>query len=68
MAGTVKEMSLFKQVLQPKQLGESNRGIARKLPINKETGKLNLAQQEFRRRDYLVVGELGKGNRHPSAQ
>ena len=37
MAGTVKEMSLIKQVLQMKQLGESNRGIARKLPINKET-------------------------------
>ena len=36
MAGTVKEMSLIKQVLQLKQLGESNRGIARKLPINKE--------------------------------
>ena len=37
MAGTVKEMSLIKQVLQLKQLGESNRGIARRLPINKET-------------------------------
>ena len=37
MAGTVKEMSLIKQVLQRKQLGESNRGIARRLPINKET-------------------------------
>ena len=37
MAGTVKEMSLIKQLLQLKQLGESNRGIARKLPINKET-------------------------------
>ena len=37
MAGTVTEMSLIKQVLQLKQLGESNRGIARKLPINKET-------------------------------
>ena len=37
MAGTVKEMSLIKQVLQLKQLGESNRGIARQLPINKET-------------------------------
>ena len=36
MAGTVKEMSLIKQVLLLKQLGESNRGIARKLPINKE--------------------------------
>ena len=30
-------MSLIKQVLQLKQQGESNRGIARKLPINKET-------------------------------
>ena len=29
MAGTVKEMSLIKQVLQLKQRGESNRGIAR---------------------------------------
>jgi len=37
MAGTIKEMSIIKQVLQLKQLGESNRGIARKLPINKET-------------------------------
>ena len=37
MAGIVKDMSLIKQVLQLKQLGESNRGIARKLPINKET-------------------------------
>ena len=37
MAGTVKEMSLIKQVLQLKQHGESNRGIARQLPINKET-------------------------------
>ena len=37
MAGTVKDMSLIKQVIQLKQLGESNRGIARKLPINKET-------------------------------
>lgn len=37
MAGTIKEMSLIKQVLQLKQQGESNRGIARKLPINKET-------------------------------
>ena len=30
-------MSLIKQVLQLKQLGESNRGISRKLPIDKET-------------------------------
>ena len=30
MAGTVKDMSLIKQVLQQKQLGESNRGIAKK--------------------------------------
>lgn len=37
MAGIVKDMSLIKQVLQLKQHGESNRGIARKLPINKET-------------------------------
>lgn len=37
MAGTIKNMSLIKQVLQLKQLGESNRGIADKLPINKET-------------------------------
>ena len=37
MAGTVKEMSLMKQVLQLKQLGECNRGISRKLSINKET-------------------------------
>lgn len=35
MAGTVKDMSLIKQVLQLKQLGESNRGISRKLPIDK---------------------------------
>ena len=32
MAGTVKDMSLIKQVLQLKQLGESNRGISQKLP------------------------------------
>ena len=37
MAGTIKDMSLIKQVLQLHKLGESNRGIARKLPINKET-------------------------------
>ena len=37
MAGIVKEMSLIKQVLQLKQRGESNRGIARQLPINKGT-------------------------------
>ena len=37
MAGTVKDMSLIKQVLQLKQLGESNRGVSRKLPIDKET-------------------------------
>ena len=37
MAGTVKQMSIIKQVLLLKQRGESNRGIARKLPINKET-------------------------------
>ena len=30
-------MSLIKQVIQLKQLGVSNRGIARKLPINKGT-------------------------------
>ena len=37
MAGKIKEMSFIKQVLQLKMLGESNRGIAKKLPINKET-------------------------------
>lgn len=37
MAGTVKQMSIIKQVLLLKRRGESNRGIARKLPINKET-------------------------------
>ncbi|WP_241160036.1 IS21 family transposase [Parabacteroides sp. ZJ-118] len=37
MAGKIKDMSLIKQVLQLKQLGESNRGISRKLFINKET-------------------------------
>lgn len=37
MAGTIKEMSLIKQILQLKQQGESNRSIARKLPINKDT-------------------------------
>ena len=36
-AVTVKDMSLLKQVLQLKQLGESNRGISRKLSTNKET-------------------------------
>lgn len=37
MAGTIKDMSLIKQVIQLKQLGESNRGVSRKLSINKET-------------------------------
>lgn len=37
MSGKPKQMSLIKQVLQLKKLGESNRGIARKLPINKGT-------------------------------
>ncbi len=37
MAGTVKDMSLIKQVLQLKQFGESNRGISRQLPIDKKT-------------------------------
>ena len=37
MAGTVKDMSLIKQVLLLKQQGESNRGVSRKLSINKET-------------------------------
>lgn len=37
MAGTVKDMRLIKQVLQLKLHGESNCGIARQLPINKET-------------------------------
>lgn len=37
MAGKIKDMSLIKQVLQLKERGESNRGIARQLPINKET-------------------------------
>lgn len=37
MAGTTKNMSLIKQVLQLKQAGESNRGVSRKLPIDKET-------------------------------
>ena len=36
MAGTTKDMSLIKQVLQLKQAGESNRGVSRKLPIDKE--------------------------------
>ena len=53
MAGTVKEMSLIKQVLQLKQRGESNRGIARQLPINKETVNgymqtINIAVQKKR--------------------
>lgn len=37
MAGTTKDMSLIKQVLQLKLAGESNRGVSRKLPIDKET-------------------------------
>ncbi len=37
MVGTVKEISLIKQVIQLKQLDESICGIARKLPIKKET-------------------------------
>lgn len=31
MAGTTKDMSLIKQVLQFKQAGESNRGVSRKV-------------------------------------
>lgn len=37
MAGTTKDMSLIKQVLQLKQSGKSNRGVSCKLPIDKET-------------------------------
>ena len=37
MVETVKDMSLIKQVLQLKQLGESNRRVSRKQPINKAT-------------------------------
>lgn len=56
MAGTVKEMSIIKQVLLLKQQGETNRGIARKLPINKETvnGYMRIiASNEWRITDLL---------------
>ncbi len=37
MAGTAKEMSLIKQILQLKQQGESNRSISRMPPTSKDT-------------------------------
>ncbi|MBR4536638.1 MAG: response regulator transcription factor [Bacteroidales bacterium] len=40
MAGTVKEMSIIKQVLLLKQQGETNRGIARKLFLHNILRKL----------------------------
>ncbi|WP_288763281.1 IS21 family transposase [uncultured Prevotella sp.] len=58
MAGTVKDMSLIKQVLQLKQLGESNRGISRKLSINKET--VNVYVRTMRVNGWSIDELLGK--------
>lgn len=59
MAGTTKDMSLIKQVLQLKELGESNRGISRKLPINKETvnGYINMMKANGWQTDDLLQME-----------
>lgn len=59
MAGTIKDMSLIKQVLQLKQLGESNRGISRKLPIDKETvnGYVNIMTRNGWSIDDLLAKE-----------
>ena len=56
MAGTTKDMSLIKQVLQLKQVGESNRGVSRKLPIDKETvnGYVNTIKANSRNISYLL--------------
>lgn len=52
-------MSLIKQVLQLKQLGESNRGISRKLPIDKETvnGYVNIMTRNGWSIDDLLAKE-----------
>ncbi len=51
MAGKTKDMSIIKQILQLKKMGESNRGIARKLPINKETVNGYIRLQESNKWD-----------------
>ena len=59
MAGKIKDMSLIKQVLQLKQLGESNRGISRKLPIDKETvnGYIKTLTRNGWKIEYLLAKE-----------
>lgn len=58
MAGTVKDMSLIKQVLQFKQLGELNRGISRKLPIDMET--VNSYVRTLTANEWKIEGLLAK--------
>ena len=60
MAGTTKEMNLIKQVIQLKMLGESNRGIARKLnDINKGTvnGYMNTIKANGWSLEWLLAKE-----------
>jgi transposase len=58
MAGMTKEMSLIKQVLLLKKLGESNRGIARKLSINKDT--VNVYIQTIKKNGWKFEDLLSK--------
>lgn len=58
MAGTVKDMSLIKQVLQFKQLGELNRGVSRKLPIDMET--VNSYVRTLTANEWKIEGLLAK--------
>ena len=53
-------MSLIKQVLQLKQRGESNRGIARQLPINKETvnGYMQIIDDRYNRKALILASQL----------
>ena len=52
-------MSLIKQVLQLKQRGESNRGIARQLPINKETvnGYMQIIDDRYNRKALILASQ-----------
>ena len=53
-------MSLIKQVLQLKQRGESNRCIARQLPINKETvnGYMQIIDDRYNRKALILASQL----------
>ena len=52
-------MSLIKQVLQLKQRGESNCGIARQLPINKETvnGYMQIIDDRYNRKALILASQ-----------